>query len=102
MIGYTDAPRAWWLTRGMARIIGVNLPQAVLDGWLGRSELAGLITRCDGCSQSSQCNDWLARSARASGLPEWCWDDSPGMLFKHHGAPGDGQLRACRPAVGAV
>lgn len=72
MIGYTDAPRAWWLTRGMARIIGVNLPQAVLDGWLGRSELAGLISRCDGCSQSAQCNDWLARSARASGLPEFC------------------------------
>ena len=32
MIGYPEAPRAWWLTRGMARISGVNLPRAVVVG----------------------------------------------------------------------
>jgi hypothetical protein len=39
MIGYPEAPRAWWLTRGMARISGVNLPRAVVEGWLQRDEL---------------------------------------------------------------
>ena len=36
MIGYPEAPKAWWLTRGMARISGVNLPRAVVEGWLQR------------------------------------------------------------------
>ena len=43
MIGYPDSPRAWWLTRGMARISGVNLTRAVVDGWLNREELAEML-----------------------------------------------------------
>lgn len=46
MIGYVEAPKAWWLTHGMARSIGVSLPHAVLDGWLTRKDLAELVGRC--------------------------------------------------------
>ncbi|MBK6467682.1 MAG: hypothetical protein IPL38_10595 [Rhodobacter sp.] len=72
MIGYTDAPRAWWLTRGMARISGVNLPQAVVDGWLSRDELAGIIARCEGCALSHSCERWMAHSGRETAMPEFC------------------------------
>lgn len=72
MIGYTDAPRAWWLTRGMARLSGVNLPQAVVEGWLSRSELARIVARCEACSQPGRCNAWMARSATATGMPDFC------------------------------
>ncbi len=72
MIGFTDAPRAWWLTRGMARVAGVNLPQAVVDGWLSREELARLIARCEGCEKGDRCQAWLAVSGTESRMPQFC------------------------------
>ena len=72
MIGYPEAPRAWWLTRGMARIAGVNLTQAVIDGWLDREELATLVTSCQTCPKGAQCDQWLAQSGGKTRLPEFC------------------------------
>jgi hypothetical protein len=72
MIGYPEAPRAWWLTRGMARVSGVNLSQAVLDGWLERRELSSLIARCAACGQGNSCDDWLAQSGPARTMPGFC------------------------------
>ncbi|MFL9503741.1 DUF6455 family protein [Rhodopseudomonas palustris] len=72
MIGYTDAPRAWWMTRGMARVAGVNLPQAVIDGWLTREELATIVARCEGCTCLSRCDTWLAGSGASKRMPEFC------------------------------
>lgn len=72
MIGYPEAPKAWWLTRGMARISGVNLPRAVVEGWLQRDELEELITRCAACGRSELCETWLAGSGSAGAMPEFC------------------------------
>jgi hypothetical protein len=72
MIGYSDAPMAWGLTRGMARLLGVNLPNAVVDGWLSRAELARLVDRCQACGQKQACTAWLATAASAPCLPVFC------------------------------
>lgn len=72
MIGYPDAPKAWWLTRGMARISGVNLPEAVVEGWLPRSELEALIDRCAHCDRVVECEAWLAQSGSACEMPAFC------------------------------
>lgn len=72
MIGYEDTPKAWWLTRGMARISGVNLPRAVVEGWLQRDELADLVARCATCRRVEQCETWLMRSGTASTMPDFC------------------------------
>lgn len=72
MIGYVEAPRAWWVTHGMARLIGVSLPRAVTEGWLKRSELARLVERCHNCSANGDCTRWLALHAAAEALPEFC------------------------------
>ncbi|MFM7335006.1 MAG: DUF6455 family protein [Tabrizicola sp.] len=72
MIGYPEAPRAWWLTRGMARISGVNLPRAVVEGWLQRDELEELIARCAACRQSEVCETWLVQSGAAQAMPDFC------------------------------
>lgn len=72
MIGYPEAPKAWWLTRGMARISGVNLPRAVVEGWLQRAELEDLIIRCAACRRKSDCEAWLMRSGPARAMPEFC------------------------------
>lgn len=72
MIGYPEAPKAWWLTRGMARISGVNLPRAVLEGWLQRAELEKLVIRCTDCARGATCEVWLARSGNALAIPDFC------------------------------
>jgi hypothetical protein len=72
MIGYPEAPKAWWLTRGMARISGVNLPRAVVDGWLQRDELEELIARCAACGQGAVCEIWLGQSGAADSMPDFC------------------------------
>lgn len=72
MIGYVEAPKAWGLTRGMARVLGVNLTDAVIDGWMSREELARLVDRCQMCRHSGDCVGWLAKTAKARALPEYC------------------------------
>lgn len=72
MIGYAETPKAWWLTRGMARISGVNLPRAVVEGWLQRDELAQIVARCAACRRGELCETWLTRSGDAQSMPKFC------------------------------
>jgi Family of unknown function (DUF6455) len=72
MIGYPGAPRAWWYTRAMARLGGVNLARAVLDGWLPRSDLHALVARCAACDRVEECRLWLGRTDRPPSMPEFC------------------------------
>lgn len=77
MIGYVEAPKAWGLTRGMGRVIGVNLTDAVVEGWLARAELAELVDRCQACGRSEDCTRWLGRHVTAEALPEFCPNKAP-------------------------
>lgn len=72
MIGYVEAPRAWSFTRGMARVVGLDLISAVTEGWLTRPELVDLVETCLACDQSAPCTDWLARTLQADELPVFC------------------------------
>jgi hypothetical protein len=77
MMGYVEAPRAWALTRGMARVVGVNLTGAVVDGWLSRDELADLVERCEACDRFGDCCAWLAVSVKTEALPTFCPNKDP-------------------------
>ena len=72
MIGFVEAPRAWWLTHGMARSVGVSLPSAVTQGWLTRNELARIVSRCQHCDRAEDCSAWLATVAADAHLPDYC------------------------------
>lgn len=78
MIGYTEAPRAWGMARGMARVVGVNLTDAVVDGWLTRRELAGLVDHCQKCTHVADCTDFLSHSVTVPALPTFC-DNKAGI-----------------------
>ena len=53
MIGYVEAPITWGLVRGMARRVGLDVPRAIVEGWLTRAELAKIIAQCQsaGCAK---------------------------------------------------
>ncbi len=72
MLGYTDSPRAWWLTRAMARLTGVSLPQAVVEGWLSRGELGAIVARCEGCAQPARCRAFMDSHAEEKAMPGFC------------------------------
>jgi tellurite resistance protein len=72
MIGYVEAQQAWCYTRGAARVVGVNLTEAVVDGWLSRGELAALVQVCRDCAAVARCTDFLAQTVAADLLPGYC------------------------------
>mgnify|MGYP001199898722 CR=1 FL=1 len=72
MIGYVEAPMAWGHTHGMARLLGVDLAGAVVDGWLQRGELAALVATCQSCGATPCCSDWLAQTGAAEVVPGFC------------------------------
>ena len=72
MMSYIEAPRAWALTRGMARSVGLDLVGAVAEGRLSRPDLADLVERCEACDQSSRCTSWLAVTLKTDDLPGFC------------------------------
>ncbi|GAB1362249.1 DUF6455 family protein [Rhodobacter sp.] len=78
MIGFPEAPRAWGLTRGMARMLGLSLPQAVVEGWLSREELAALVRACDRCASQGSCDRLLSQPGPAAGVPGFC-PNKPGL-----------------------
>ncbi len=67
-----NASLAWGLTRGMARALGLNLVEAVAEGWYTRADLARLVDRCAGCGLSDHCSAWLAVTPHAKRLPTYC------------------------------
>ncbi len=69
MIGYVEDPITWALVRGMARRAGVDVPAAVFEGWLSRSELASMVTRCQTANCSKSCMDVLATPHCAAMTP---------------------------------
>jgi hypothetical protein len=76
MLTYGEAPLAYGMTRGMARAIGVDLVQAVTEGWMSREELGTLVAACAKCDHAARCLSWLAGAGTAPVLPAYCVNKS--------------------------
>ena len=72
MIGYIEAPKALAMTRGMARVLGLNLVEAVTEGWFARSDLAEMVDACVQCDQAERCSAFLSVTTRTESLPGFC------------------------------
>jgi len=64
---------AFWMTRSVARTMGINLSRAMRAGVLSAEDYADLVTRCRKCPQAEACIAWLAvNGAGADRAPEGC------------------------------
>ena len=62
-----------YLTRGMARRHGVNLSEAMHQGFLSRADFAAMIDRCRACPGSpADCRDFQENHDSATAAPGWC------------------------------
>lgn len=69
-----DIERHFWLTRSVAREIGVNLSEAMAENRLSPEEYTTMVTTCRAQSCHEACQRWLAAQTgdRPEGPPEYC------------------------------
>ncbi|SIS68354.1 DUF6455 family protein [Phaeovulum vinaykumarii] len=57
-----DADLPYWIARGMARRMGVNLTEALRDGVISRDDLAAMVGHCRECPRMRQCIGFLSET----------------------------------------
>lgn len=68
-----EIERHFWLTRSVARMIGVNLSEAMADGRLTEQGYTDLVARCRTGGCCATCEAWLAtQTGRAEAAPAHC------------------------------
>ncbi|MDA7429965.1 DUF6455 family protein [Primorskyibacter aestuariivivens] len=68
-----DPALHFFITRGVARAMGLNLGDALRTGQLEPETYARMVTRCRGCARVGSCQVWLANSSVPhSSPPEQC------------------------------
>ncbi len=60
-IGSPD--RHFWITRSVARAMGINLSDALARGRLTPQDYSRMVENCAACSQAAACQEWLGRQA---------------------------------------
>lgn len=69
-----DVDEHFWLTRSVARTIGLNLGNVLSAGRLTLDDYAHMIARCQAAGCGSRCADWLGRQSGGSARtpPPFC------------------------------
>ncbi|SHK16654.1 hypothetical protein SAMN05444000_12075 [Shimia gijangensis] len=68
-----DPARHFWMTRSVARAMGVSLSEAMAEDRLSHRNYADLVTRCRQCHFVQECENWLSRQVdRADCAPGCC------------------------------
>lgn len=58
-----DPALHFWMTRSMARAMGVNLSEAMAEGKLSSQDYSDMVTTCRKCAFVEGCQQWLATEA---------------------------------------
>ncbi|MEP2532750.1 DUF6455 family protein [Shimia sp.] len=68
-----DPAKHFWLTRSVARALGLSLSEAMAEGTLTAAGYADLVTRCRTCTRVQDCETWLSECGGSSDIaPECC------------------------------
>lgn len=58
-----DPDLHFWLTRSVARVMGVSFSEAMAKDQLSPKDYADLVNECRGCPRATACQQWLAEQA---------------------------------------
>lgn len=64
-----DPARHFWMTRSVARVMGLNLSEEMLSGRLRADQYARMVTCCRGCALVEACEKWLGEQAGVAACP---------------------------------
>jgi hypothetical protein len=79
-----DPAKHFWLTRSVARSMGINFSEAMIQGRISPQGYANLVTQCRKCTFVQQCENWLAQTgADHSSAPPDCANASALNNLKH-------------------
>ncbi|MGH1356180.1 MAG: DUF6455 family protein [Thalassovita sp.] len=68
-----DPARHFWLTRSVARSMGLNFSEALTEGRISPQGYAQLVTQCRKCPHVDQCESWLSQAGfGATEAPSHC------------------------------
>lgn len=69
-----EIERHFWLTRSVARTIGLNLGEALASGRLTPEGYSIMIARCCKAGCSGRCSEWLGQQSggQADAPPLYC------------------------------
>jgi hypothetical protein len=68
-----DPATHFFLTRSVARVMGVNLSEAMAAKDLTAAEYAEMVNRCRQCALVTTCQNWLGeKRTRPAAAPEHC------------------------------
>ncbi len=68
-----DPVKHFWMTRSVARAMGVSLSEAMAEGRLSASAYEKMVTQCRSCGRVRDCETWLgAQVCPATQAPECC------------------------------
>lgn len=63
----------FWLTRSVARCMGVSLSDAMAQGKITSDDYARIVGRCLASDCGEKCQVWLAKQqSRAKSAPDFC------------------------------
>ncbi len=69
----SDSTRAFWITQGVGRTLGIRFGEAIRDGRLSSARYARMVHCCALCDQSDRCLTWLGAPGPGSRFaPDFC------------------------------
>lgn len=73
MTEVADSTRAFWITHGVGRTLGIRFGEAIREGRFTAVGYARMVDRCAQCCQTDRCITWLAAPNSGScGAPDYC------------------------------
>ncbi len=68
-----EIEKHFWLTRSVARVLQINLSEAMAEGYLTETGYAEMVTRCRASCCENDCANWLANETGFPRIaPEHC------------------------------
>jgi hypothetical protein len=63
----------FWLTRSVAKVMGINLSEAIAQGRISPQDYASMVTACRQCSNVESCQIWLGKQKSLTRIaPDRC------------------------------